>query len=404
MTPRERNLAAIVGSLLLLCGGYFGYGWITAGFAQRRSAITSVNRKIKDQERLERVAKEALSRLDDYRRRSLPSDVDVASSTYQSWLLQLTKEHDVRDCSIVAIGGRKRSNLVALAIRGNCTLPDLTALLHEFYSRDILHRIVRLSATPIPESKRLELQIDVEGLIVSGAGERFDLPEGESKHLKKGGRKNYDAMIVQRNMFSPGNRPPVLSMSSSKEIPLGDSVSVSVKATDPDKLDKVLFALKDAPAKARIDSESGSFSFRPEKLGDYQATIIATDDGIPKRSVEKTLTITVVKPPERTVVTPPAKPESTPVDFTAAKFAYVTALNEQNVGKPYIWLHIRTTGKLLTLYEGDKFTIGKILGEIRLIDLDRGFVELQAADRHLRASLGQNLAEAQRLPEPTTGE
>jgi hypothetical protein len=85
----------------------------------------------------------------------------------------------------------------------------------------------------------------------------------------------------------------------------------------------------------------------------------------------------------------------TPPEFDIAKFAVITGIFE--VGqRPQMWLNVRTTGKTLKLFEGDRFEVGTLSGTVIRIGSRR--VELSAGGKRLLVALGESLRDAAELP------
>lgn len=101
------------------------------------------------------------------------------------------------------------------------------------------------------------------------------------------------------------NQPPSLAPIADQTIPRTETLVLTTAATDPDTGETITYSLAEgAPAGARIDSATGTFSWTPpttQGLGSYPITIIATDNGTPALSASRTFTVIVT--PE---VPPPA--------------------------------------------------------------------------------------------------
>jgi hypothetical protein len=93
------------------------------------------------------------------------------------------------------------------------------------------------------------------------------------------------------------NRAPVLDSVDDQTVTEGDTLSLSLVATDPDG-DAVVFSAGGLPEGATIDPASGAFDWTPDyvQAGAYTVTFRATDDGTPPLVEEQTITITVVSP------------------------------------------------------------------------------------------------------------
>jgi hypothetical protein len=170
-------------------------------------------------------------------------------------------------------------------------------------------------------------------------------------------------------------------------------VSFTVKAQDPDKLDRISYGLEGSElANARIDANSGEFRWPADKIGEYEVVVAASDDGFPPKTAQQAVKIRITeRPPDAPQEASVPKPS-----FELAKFAFVTAITEAD-GKRQAWISLRAEGKLLKLFEGDEFQIGEVT--VKLTRIAEKAVELDAAvlEKRLQVTLGQNLAEGRDL-------
>ena len=199
--------------------------------------------------------------------------------------------------------------------------------------------------------------------------------------------------ILNRNLFGPANRPPTIESVRSQRAYVGESVSVSLKAEDEDPLDTVTFRLADdSPVGASIGGNT--VRFRSSEVGQYEITVIASDDGLPAKTAETTFSVEVSKRPPVAVRPDPPAPEPKAY-FEDAEFAVVTAITEVN-GQKQLWLNVRTSGELMKLNEGDRFTVKRLQGIVtRIGEKD---IDVAAAGERRRFELGENLAQGQALP------
>jgi PKD repeat protein len=100
-----------------------------------------------------------------------------------------------------------------------------------------------------------------------------------------------------------GNQPPVLSPIGNQTAPLGQTLTFTVSATDPDS-DPVILTVTPLPlpAHAAFDGTTGEFSFRPDggQVGSFDLTFIASDGEL---TDSETITVTVPPPGTTTSVT-----------------------------------------------------------------------------------------------------
>jgi hypothetical protein len=395
MNQRERMLAIAVGAMAVMIVGYFSYESLSSSLDARSRSVSDAESQLESKAKKLSQAKRAVKRLKEYQAKSLPSDGELARSLYQNWLLERLEKAGFRDVKLGVLGARSRVDAFQLhtfnvGCRGN--LKQLTVFLHELYSVDRLQRVRRLSLKPIPDTKDLDVGFTVEALSLKGADLKDRLSDEPSHRLALGSLDDYERVIVGRNLFASANRPPRLSSVSSQRGYPNLSLKFGVKAEDPDKLDQVTYSLANGgPVGARIDPKTGEFSWTPKEKGEYTATVVATDNGLPARSVSTAVKIAVTDPP------PPPKPEppmKKKLDFDDAKFTFVTAILDVG-GTWEVWLTIRTSGEVKKLHEGDKLAIGSIEGKIKQVAANR--VEIETPEQRFEVSLGDNLLQGRPL-------
>lgn len=400
MNSREKLLGVAVGLLLFVVGGYMLFDRLEQGLSDEQRKIAQLDQQKSTLERKVREAKQARKRWTEYRERSLPADPELAHSLYQKWLLKEIESVGMSDVTlnVVAAGGRGeayRQNSMKVTCKGD--IRQLAKWLHQFYSVDMLHRIRQLTMKPQPDSKLLDLVISIEAISLADA-DQTELPSTPSGRLQRDGLDPYLTAIVERNLFSPANRPPRLATLSSQRGAPKKMLSFTVKAEDPDKLDQVAYRLVEGPPGSRVDAKSGAFQWIPPATGEFDATIEATDDGLPSRSSKQKVRLVVVDPPppEPVAVTPPPKRK---LDFDAARHAVLTGIIDAGSGRE-VWLTVRTSGEVQKLHVGDSVQIGSIEGKIeRIGEVD---FELATAEKRLLVTLGEHLLQAREIDKPAS--
>jgi hypothetical protein len=359
---RERLLALIVGCVAVLVAGFFTYSWVKGQFDRRARDITKLTSDIKKFERTAALGRTASSKISRYEQRSLPANADIARTRYQTWLVNEMESTGLIEPDVkfgTAQGGEKdiyiKQNFTVDAIG---TLPQVVDLLHSFYSVDWLHRITRLSLKPIKDSKLLGITMQIETLSLKKANSIDKLDPIPSSRLALKSRDAYYDTIVGRNIFGPRNNEPKISISGSQDVFLGREVDLTIKGEDPDWLDQVLLNLVESAAPdAKLDPVTGKFTWKPTAEGKYEFTVEGTDDGFPSKVSTREKIVINVRPQG---APPPA------AVFDVAKFTMLTALLDLD-GQGEVWLHVRPTGQMVTLHEGDRFEIGTVKGTVSQI-------------------------------------
>ncbi len=402
MNPRERVLALLVGSLVVLMGGFYAFRKVEGSFKQRAQALERLQNEKRQKTRQVQAGMIAQQQLERYQERSLPPDLQQARQLYTDWLLSVVTKIGFAEPKVNPVTGGLRSQTDAFtahafSVSGSGSLEMLTRLLYQFYSVDYLHRIKSLQITP-RDPKTVSFAMTVEALSLPDAPERDSLHHPPSKRLAESDVQSYIDAICGRNMFGPPNSPPTLSVSSVSG-QTGREVTLSPSARDPDKDDRLTFSWesKDVTG-ARFDPQTGRLSWTPRRPGEYTVTLIVKDDGVPVRSVQKEVKITVTDPPAPVFVAPPPPPppaEKKP-PYDQVRFTYVNGITEVD-GRRQVWMIDRRTGKSYWLYEGDSFQVGDFRAEVKHIgELD---VEFEWYGRRAVTPLGENLTENKELEE-----
>ncbi|MBD2365063.1 tandem-95 repeat protein [Anabaena minutissima FACHB-250] len=93
------------------------------------------------------------------------------------------------------------------------------------------------------------------------------------------------------------NAPPVLNAIGDRQIKLGETLTFTATATDPDVPANLLsFSLDTETAiNATLDTTTGEFSWTPTEAGTFDITLRVTDNGTPSLSDSETIRLTVVR-------------------------------------------------------------------------------------------------------------
>jgi hypothetical protein len=399
MTKRERYLAAMVGSLILLGGSMYGISYLSRTITGKRAEALNLESQIREKQRTVRLSQLAADRLTLYERRSLPPDLERARSLYQTWLLKAVTDVGLSEPNVNVVSSQSHRGLyhqLGFTVSGRGDLKQLTQLLYAFYEADYLHRIRRLHLKRIQGSRQLDIAMAIEAVSLPTATHLDGLSEFESGRLAHGDLEKYFETILARNLSGPPNQPPAFESISDQRVNTDSSVSLTVRAKDPDRNDQLRYSMEaDGLSGAEFDGQSGQFRWRPSRAGDYGVTFHVSDDGFPSQSASQRVQITVTDPPPPAAPKPPETIVSKP-SFDMAKFVYVTAITESG-GRRQIWISLRTEGKTLKLFEGDEFNVGQIPVTVKRIDSSA--VELEAAilEKRIRVTLGKSLAEGDDL-------
>lgn len=201
MNPRERILATVVVSLVVLIGGAFLFNLFYLDPASKRAkTIKALRNEVLDKEtRLtEMLADHA--RLEQWRQLSLPTDTDLARREYEKYLsdvlrqsgfasgaFQITpKAADTRSSPTIPAKKEPIYTRLTFTVSARGDLGSFTESLQRFYRTPLLHQVKNLSIQrPVTTEKPRELVINmtIEALIVTGAEKRPQLMPAADRRL-----------------------------------------------------------------------------------------------------------------------------------------------------------------------------------------------------------------------------
>lgn len=213
MNQREKKLTAAVVALGALFAGYKLYTRYNVALHARQAEKQDAEAKLQDANLKLAEGRNSIKRMEAWQQRSLPANVEKASSLYKAWLLAKAKEAGlaVNDIKLTPTTNNSAAfKSIGYQLVASGSLANVTAMLYEFYRSPQLHQITRLQLTRPPGSSQLQVTLDVEALSLKGAVAADKLPEGDSKRLKLASADDYKKSIGERDLattYSPP-RPP----------------------------------------------------------------------------------------------------------------------------------------------------------------------------------------------------
>lgn len=202
LQKRERNLAILTVALAAVLVVWLlvsGSGGSLGTLRTRRNALQAeVDRKNTQVSR----GRKARQRLARWQKRSLPANHETARTLYQNWLREVVDRAGLQGVSIDSSDGQTWRGVYTMfpfTIQARGTLKELTVFLHAFYSAGYLHKVSRLSITPMEGSSRLVLVISIQALSLPGAEASGELPSEPGDRLRHE-LSDYLATIVRRQM------------------------------------------------------------------------------------------------------------------------------------------------------------------------------------------------------------
>lgn len=206
----------LLGAMVLVIGIYVADQFKVFSFIDNfgKAHEAQLAKLTSDTEKLEDLilrGSDAADRLDIYRQRALPFDLDRARSEYQGWLEQIVKANDMTQSSVevgvpasvtIKDGDKKKEAYRRYAFTVNCggTLQQVTQFLFDFYQAGHLHKINTMNVARTGGG-RFNLNIGGEALGLASCERGTELSQTTSNRLAKQSVEDY-AGIVRRNIFS----------------------------------------------------------------------------------------------------------------------------------------------------------------------------------------------------------
>jgi len=220
MTKREKQLMLIAGTLAFLVLVpllYSLYGGSSSKvFAQRnllRKEVAELQQAVRNKEANQK-------KLEVYMDQSLPLLGNWATTRdrYQIRLGNLMRDNGFQDSNVTVNRATSqtpttRSNrngfqTFSYRLRGTASLEALTNLLREFYAAEFLHIIKSLSITPVEQSNRMTISMEVEAIALDNAKRQTNIawnPSEDTDFQQLLG--DYVRQVNDRALFSV-YRPP----------------------------------------------------------------------------------------------------------------------------------------------------------------------------------------------------
>jgi Tfp pilus assembly protein PilO len=383
MNRNERLLAIGVGFLACALVLWYVSSSVMGRFSAREEQIAKLQSDLRKKNVEVRETQKAAERLAAYETRSLPADPDLAKSLYAAWLSEVIANTGLSEVNVTAARTVPHKSIYhrhSASIKAQGNLAQMVEFLYRFHEQDWLHRLDRISLKPVPKSKLLQLDMTISALSVATAPKADKLTPQPNAAMTGVSLADYQQPILERNIFGAPNSPPRLDVPTRSTATVGRTFEMTVKASDPDPLDKVQFELvKNADPPARLDPQSGRFTWSPRKTGEFTFEIAAHDDGLPPRSKSQMIYVTVKDPPPPE---PPRVVEAPKPMFDLAKYTVLTAVLSIN-DEAQVWLLVQPTGETRRLQVGDQFTIGSVKGEVLEIGLDDVILKVDGKTRRL---------------------
>jgi hypothetical protein len=387
-------LAIVIGTVAVAVVGLVVYGWISGQFKNRKSEIARLEgdiRKLKQQVMAGQMASQKIS---GFEARSFPKTPEVARMLYHDWLLTELEDLGLAKPKVNFQNITHEKGLFAkqvFNVSAEGTLPQLVDFLHAFYSRTWLHRITTLNVVPTKDNhKLLQISLTLDAVSLLKAKDMAELDMRTGNRLALPSIDDYRRLVISRNTFGPENQPPAISVTggSTQTAFLGRTAEVTIKATDPDALDKVEYRLVESSVPdAKMDARTGKLTFSPKAEGKYEFVVEGLDDGYPR----------LASKPQTIVVNVTPQPAENKLAFDDAKYTVLVGVIDID-GKGEVWLHRRAADRTVVLHVGDKFEVGSIKGTVT--EIGESDFSFDMGDQRRKLAKGEFLIEAKAAPKP----
>jgi hypothetical protein len=205
MNLREKYLVAAVATLVALWGGTVGWGRYQEALLRNENQQLAAEQQLSQARTAAARGQRAQRLLADWRKQSLPKNLDVAKSLYQDWLRQQLTEAGLTIRELNESSSRtaqKHFNQATFIVNAQGTLAELIDFLYRFYQANHLHRISAATLTPTTSRRSLTITLTVDALSLADSRRTDKLAEGTSNSITKP-LEDLRETIVSRNVFQP---------------------------------------------------------------------------------------------------------------------------------------------------------------------------------------------------------
>lgn len=210
MKPRVKLVSILGGAAASLSLAFVVYSRVSEAFASRYDRLSSLSTELEKQERAVDRGKRAKKKIVDWEVRALPSDVALASTLYQNWLLNLTDRAKIAEADVVGQSAPRQASVyrkIAFTVNGRGTWEQVVNFLYGFYSAGHLHQIVSLALTPLENGRQIKVVVKIEAVSLPGA-KRRELATVPGDRLALADESLYREAIATRSLFAPYTPPP----------------------------------------------------------------------------------------------------------------------------------------------------------------------------------------------------
>jgi hypothetical protein len=210
---------------MLAAGAFFFHRLYLVPLHDRQEEARAARDALAHQEERIQKVDQQKSQLDEWRKESLPSDIELGKRRYDEFLRDLMTKNGFKDYQVKE---NEISNLIytvpqadkkappytplTFTVTGRADLSQVVKLLEQFYHTPLLHKIKDLKikrASGLKTTRDVDIELKVEAIKVSDAEDRPDLFPGPSvavHHLAVPPR-DYAAIAARNILYGPPPPP-----------------------------------------------------------------------------------------------------------------------------------------------------------------------------------------------------
>jgi hypothetical protein len=245
MNQRERILAIILGAIAVLGGGYVLVAHVyQPALDGRDNRISQLDKDLATKEKQVRDAQAKKKQLDDWRKQSLPSNVNLSLGEYEKYLRDLfvksgfqagsfsiKHKEPAKAAATPAARAKKQSySTLTFTVQGHGNLESLVKMFEGFHRTPLLHQVKTIDllrpSTPRQDYRTgdLEVTLTIEALLLEGAENRDTLvaKEAPAPTLLAAAARTYSAIAARNIFFGIAQPPPASDFEGNRYVYLTD--------------------------------------------------------------------------------------------------------------------------------------------------------------------------------------
>ncbi|MDG2127609.1 MAG: hypothetical protein P8K08_06420 [Fuerstiella sp.] len=205
LTRQQLLLGVLALMAILRVGDYVLSSMIQGPMRELQGDNRELLEQISKQEKLLADGRAAGLEIEQWQKKSLPSDTETARSLYRNWLLETVRSARLRNATVDSGSPASRRGLyrtMPFTVQARGSLKEITSALFSVEKTNQLHRIISLRLTPVGTTGQFDLSMSVEALIIPGT-RATSMNTGESRLLASKNRRDYE-VIARDNIFGIG--------------------------------------------------------------------------------------------------------------------------------------------------------------------------------------------------------